>query len=110
MFDQEPTFQRGGEECPLPQLRDRQFHITRGRQRCGPGALEVGVTLRDALERGGADARGRFSINRLLIELLGRNATAVGDVDEFQLGKQVKQAKQCRLDKSYRGLCPSWVV
>jgi hypothetical protein len=59
----------------------------------------VGAALGGALERGGTDERGRFSIDQFLIELLGRDTDVVGDVGEFWLGTQIEQG---RLAKSRR--------
>jgi hypothetical protein len=45
------------------------------------------------LERAGADERGRFRIDQLLIERFGRDPNAVGDVGEFELGEKVEQGR-----------------
>jgi hypothetical protein len=49
--------------------------------------------LGGALERGGPDERSSFRINELLVEGLGRNPDPVGNIGEFQLGKQVEQGR-----------------
>lgn len=46
-----------------------------------------------ACERGGADERGRFRINQLLIERLRRDADPVGDVGEFQFPEKLEEVR-----------------
>jgi hypothetical protein len=102
VVDPAATFQQGGEECSRPQFRDRQVQIPGGRgQHPGAGAVAVGAALGRPLERAGADERGRFGIDQLLVERLGRDPNPVGDVGEFQFAKKVEQG---RLVKSHRVL------
>jgi hypothetical protein len=60
-------------------------------------------SLRRALEGGSADECGRFRIDQLLVERLGRGPDPIGDIGEFQLSKKFEQG---RLVKSHRGVCP----
>ena len=69
----------------------------------GRGGVAVRRALGRPLERGGADERGRFRVDQLLVERLGRDPNPVGDIGEFQLAKKVEQG---RLVKSNRVLCP----
>jgi hypothetical protein len=61
-------------------------------------------TVRGTFERGGADERGRFRINQLLIERFRRDTDPVGDIGEFQFPKELEEG---RLVKSHRALCLS---
>jgi len=63
----------------------------------------VGGAVTCALKGGSADECGRFRIDQLLVERLGRGPDPIGDIGEFQLSKKFEQ---CRLVKSHRGLCP----
>ena len=51
----------------------------------------MGGALRRALEGGSADECGRFRIDQLLVERLGRGPDPVGDIGEFQLSKKFEQ-------------------
>jgi len=53
----------------------------------------VGRAVAAALKRANTDERGRFRIDRLLIERFGREPDPVGDIGEFQLGEQVEQGR-----------------
>jgi hypothetical protein len=70
------------------------------RQRARAGPLPQRATVRAALERGGADERGRLRVDQLLTPFY-RGPDAVSDIGEFQF---VKQVKQVRLAKSHRVL------
>ena len=100
LIDPAAPLQQRREERPLPQLRNPQLQLTRGGRksaRTGPVALRD--TIRSAFERGGTDERGRFRIDQLLIERLGRNPDSVGDIGEFKFPEQLEEG---RLVKSHR--------
>ncbi|MCS3842375.1 hypothetical protein HDC95_000640 [Microbacterium sp. AK031] len=70
--------QQRREEGPLPQPREPQLEIpSRGRQGARAGAIALRGPRRSALERGGADERGRFRIDQLLIERFRRDTDPV---------------------------------
>lgn len=60
-------------------------------RRSRAGALAVRAALSGALKWGGTEERGRFSINQLLAELLGRDSNRAGNVDELQLATGSEQ-------------------
>ena len=66
--------------------------------------LRCVVRARSAFERGGADERGRFRVDQLLVERFGRDPDPVGDIGEFQFPEELEEG---RLVKSHRALCPS---
>ena len=61
----------------------------------------MGGALGGSFERGRADKGSGLRIDELLIKTFGRDADAVADIGEFELGKQVEQG---RLVKSHRVL------
>jgi len=104
LVDATAAFQQRWEERPPSQLRDPQFQIpSRRRQRPRPGPVALRRAIRRAFVLVGANQRGRFGIDQLLIQRFGRDPNPVSDIGEFQLGQQIKQG---RLVKSHRVLCP----
>ena len=83
LIDAAAPFQQDGAERPLPERRDLQSEVPGGR---GQGPQAAAVAMGDAvagpLARGGADDRGDLRIDQLLIQLLGRRADAVGDIND----------------------------
>jgi len=67
LIDPAPRLQDAGEERPLPQLRDRQLHITglRGQQP-RPRPIALGRARLGALIPGGADPFGGLGLDQLL--------------------------------------------
>ena len=105
LIDAAAPLQQGWEEQSCAQLRNSQPQVPRvSSQRPGPRAIAPGASLRRALEGGSADERGRFRIDQLLVERLGRGPYPVGNIGKFQLSKKFEQGN---LVKSHRGLCPS---
>jgi len=94
LVDPTTAFQQRREERPLPELRDPQLQIPR-RRRQGPraGAVALRGACRGAFERGGADERGRFRVDQLLIERLGRRPNPVGDIGEFQFPEELEEGR-----------------
>ena len=88
------AFEQCREKRPVPQLRDLQVQVPGGRrQRPGPGPVALGGPRLGALERGGADERGRLGLDELLAQGFGRGTDPIGDIGEFQLAKEVKQGR-----------------
>ncbi|GGK87055.1 hypothetical protein GCM10007382_03750 [Salinibacterium xinjiangense] len=50
----------------------------------------VSGAILGAFERSSTDERGRFRVDQLLVQRLGRDPDPVGDIGEFELAKKVK--------------------
>lgn len=99
--------QQRREERPGAQLRDPQLQLARcGRESAGAGAVALRGAVRGAFERGSTDERGRFRIDQLLVERLGRDPDPVGDIGEFQFPEELEEG---RLVKSHRAFVSSCV-
>lgn len=80
LVDPPAPLEQGGEERAGSQLRDPQIKFPgRRRQHSSSGAVAVGGALVGAFERAGADERGRFRIDQLLVQGFSCDADSVGD-------------------------------
>ncbi len=102
LIDPAAPFEQRREERPRPELRDPQLQIPR-RGRKGPGTRPVALRRagRGAFERSGADERGRFRINQLLIERLRRDTDPVGDIGEFQFPEKLEEGRLVESHRAY---------
>jgi hypothetical protein len=63
-----------------------------------PRAILLSSSLRRALEGGSADECGRFRIDQLLVERLGRGPDVIGDIGEFQWGRSLMARSDVMLE------------
>lgn len=69
------------------------IHVAAAFEQCreaGPTAL--GSACLGAFERGGVDEHGGFGLDELLVQSFGRGTDPLGDIGEFELPQQIKQA------------------